>query len=143
MSRDIADCVIELQDKIIDVMAESKRCLPIGDVVIIAQTYRSQADQQAAWQCGRDANGNIINKSEVKTYAKPGQSEHNRVNSMGSPASRAVDILILRYGRMVNDGKDPSYAILGGIGKKHGLEWSGDWKNSFEAAHFQLPKVVA
>ena len=143
MSRDLGDCEPELQEMLIGLLHEAKRALPSGDAAIIAQTFRSATDQLAAWRCGRDENDNIVDKKLVKTYAKPGTSQHNVVDSTGKPRSRAADILILRHGRVVDDGKDPSYAILGAIGRKLGLEWSGDWKNSFEAAHFQLPKETA
>ena len=139
-SRNLNDLVPELRERVVEMLADVQHELPSGDSVIVAQTYRSEADQLACWQCGRDAAGNITDKKAVKTYAKPGSSEHGRVDILGKPASRAVDLLILRHGRIVDSALDGSYAILGKIGKRWGLEWSGDWKNSFEAAHFQLPK---
>jgi len=127
-----------MRDKTIEVLAASKAELPASDVAIVACTYRNTAGQFAVWQCGRDESGNIVDKAAVKTYKKPGTSEHNHVDSAGRPASRAVDLLILRHGRVVDDGADPSYAILGAIGKRFGLEWSGDWRCDLESAHFQL-----
>lgn len=142
MSRELSDCHHDLKVALIELMADAKRELPNGDVAVIAQTYRSNADQLAAWQCGRDADGNIIDKSKIITYAKPGASKHNCLDTQLRPCSRAADILIVRHGRVVGDKDDPSYEILGTIGKNLGLEWSGDWKKSFEAAHFQLKDSV-
>lgn len=98
----------------------------MSDVLIIC-TYRSAADQQAAF----DAH---------LSMCKPGMSAHNAVDAHGNPCAEAFDIGIIRNGKYVGDGEDPDYAKAGAIGESVGLAWSGRWKGKLqEVGHFQNP----
>jgi peptidoglycan L-alanyl-D-glutamate endopeptidase CwlK len=112
--------------------------------VLIYCTYRSNKEQAVEYAKGRTTVGVNPTKArplgKIVTNAKPGQSEHNFTLPNGTPASRAFDCVPLTGGKpMWSDTK--TYAIMGGIAKDLGFEWSGDWKGSFkELAHFQMSK---
>ena len=123
-SRDLNDLAPELQEIAIKFVRDCK--LAGLDIVIIC-TSRSNAEQQAAY----DAH---------LSNARPGESEHNKVNSMGKPASRAFDVGVIRAGKYVGNGSDPDYTKAGAIGEALGLKWAGRWRGRIrETGHFQLP----
>ena len=71
---------------------------------------------------GRIISGNIV------TYALPGISYHNY--------GLAVDVCEYKNGKPFWHTKN--WAVIGSIGKKHGLIWGGDWKRLVNKPHFQL-----
>lgn len=122
-SRDIADLTPELRELAIEFMGECRRA---GLSVVIICTYRNDAEQMAAYQCGA-------------SNCKPGESEHNALDVMKRPAARAFDIGVIRNGKYIGDGRDPDYRKAGEIGEALGLEWSGRWKGKLkEVGHYQL-----
>ena len=113
-----------------------------GNEVFLTATWRDPAAQLAEWQKGRDADGNIIDASQVVTHAKPGQSAHEcTMNDDGvTPGARAFDFA-LQLGDEGNqldwDADDPQWveAIL--IGKELGLINGKNFPTS-DADHFEL-----
>lgn len=133
-SRDINDLAQELKQIWTAVLAAAPALLPVGDKCITVGTYRSLAEQAAAYAIGRTVKGIII------TNAKPGSSKHNVIDKLGKPASRAVDFGIIRYGKYIGNGSDASYRIIGELAESLGLVWAGRWRGSLkETAHTELP----
>jgi peptidoglycan L-alanyl-D-glutamate endopeptidase CwlK len=84
----------------------------------ITEAYRSFARQQALYNQGRTTPGQIV------TNAKPGYSYHN--------FRLAFDVVDIQKGY-----SGSNWTLIGKIGKKHGFEWGGDWKNFVDKPHFQ------
>lgn len=96
-----------------------------GINVIISQTWRTKAEQDALYAQGRTTPGSIV------TNAKYPHSLH----CWGVAFDVAVII----------DGKASWIAahfdVLGPIGESLGLEWGGRWQNFPDKPHFQLPGI--
>jgi len=97
--------------------------------------HRSNDEQAATWAKGRDEYGNVVDPSEVVTWARPGQSLHNR------EPSQAFD-----FAPWPIDWKDVErFAMIAGaflyVAKVRGieLEWGGHWKGKkCDRPHIQL-----
>lgn len=104
-------------------------CYESGINVQISCAYRSIEEQNMLYAIGRTKKGKIV------TFAKGGQSEHQR--------RTAVDLFFLdAKGKASFDER--LYARVWFIAcshglDKYGLEWSGNWKKMKEMAHFQIP----
>lgn len=85
----------------------SERMALAGIAYILTETRRSEQRQRYLWDSGRGRPGPIL------TWTL--KSPHIDGN--------AFDILILRDGKVVKDGKDPLYAQAGKIGQEVGLQW--------------------
>lgn len=97
-------------------------------------TLRTNKEQDALWQKGRDNKGKVIGKTV--TNAKGGQSYHN--------SGLAVDIVLMRAGvALWKRGEDfdgdkvPDWMEVVKIFKKYEWEWGGDWKSYPDYPHFQ------
>lgn len=125
-SRDLNDLCPELRDIAIEWQGLVTSQAADGDKYIFVCTYRSNADQQAAYDAGL-------------SNAKPGQSKHNALNPMMQPAARAFDFGVVRVGKYIADGKDAAYTLGGQVAESLGLEWAGRWTGKIkESAHCQL-----
>jgi len=91
--------------------------------ILITSTYRDNESQNALYAQGRTLPGKKV------TNAKAGESWHNH--------RCAIDVVPLRNGKPVWDGKDPVWQDVGRLGKEAGLEWAGEWKKFKEFPHFQ------
>ena len=125
MSRLISDLVPEMQplaQQFVD------NCHVAGVEVIIDQTLRTFAEQDALYAQGRTAPGNIV------TYAKGGQSWHN--------FGRAFDAVPLRQdrsGRVWWDAPMDVWLTMGATGERLGLTWGGRWpKPKTDIDHWEL-----
>lgn len=127
-SRKIEDCHPSLQPLLTAFLAQ---CKAVGLDVLVTCTYRSNAEQAAAYAQGRTTPGPKV------TNALPGQSRHNDTLD-GKPASRAFDIVPLEHGKPVWDSAHPAWKKAGEIGTALGLEWAGTWRTMREFPHFQL-----
>lgn len=122
MSRDITLLHPDLQKIIPQFLEECKRQ---GLNVKITDTFRTKKEQDDLYAQGRTKPGNIV------TWVKYPNSFHNW--------GLAFDICR-------NDGKDPYdnsdgfFDKVGEIGKKFGLFWGGDWKDTPDKPHFELTK---
>lgn len=56
----------------------------------------------------------------VVTWAKPGQSAHNY--------GLAIDAVPMMHGKPQWDAKSWLWGVYGGLCRRSGLEWAGDWK---------------
>ena len=93
--------------------------------VIITCTYRDDEAQAELYAQGRTKPGRIV------TYAKPGQSMHNK--------RLAFDVVPLRAGKAVwgTQGEDLAlWQKIGALGEAQGLSWGGRW-NHPDMPHFQ------
>ena len=109
------------------------QCAAQGIKVGISQTYRSNADQDADYACGRTAPG------PIKTNAQAGQSPHNCVDDQGNPAAKAFDFFIYSPDG-VNldwDASDPTWQKVIAIGEALGLV-SGSTFRFRDNDHFEM-----
>lgn len=117
----------KLEDLLPQVRSRVEAFLKAADAegidLLVTSTYRDNASQDALYAQGRTAPGRIV------TNARAGQSFHNY--------RCAVDVVPVRNGKPVWDGKDPVWQVVGRLGKAAGLEWAGDWKRFKEFPHFQ------
>lgn len=90
----------------------------------VQEAFRSKDRQDQLYAQGRTAPGAVVTK------ARGGQSNHNY-----GVAFDVVPGALL--GAKNWDPENPAWAKLGEIGKKHGLEWGGDWKFT-DRPHFQM-----
>jgi peptidoglycan L-alanyl-D-glutamate endopeptidase CwlK len=107
--------------------------------VLIYTIYRSPKAQAILYAQGRTTPGKIV------TYAKPGQSAHNR-EEHGQPAADAFDACPLINGKPSWDTTGQAlqiWNIMGGVAETLGLEWGrrykrlgGDW------AHFEYSREI-
>ena len=108
-----------LDNKIRAVIKEAKSK---GINLKIISGHRTLAKQQELYMSGRNGKGHIV------TNAPPGFSYHNY--------GLAVDVCEFVNGKPKWNSKH--WALIGEIGKKHGLVWGGDWKSLVDKPHFQL-----
>jgi len=95
----------------------------------VSEAYRSVADQNAYYQKGRDAQGNVIDPSKVVTYAKGGQSYHNY--------GLAFDVVIMSKGQP--NWATPITPDIAAFGQQQGFEWGGTWPTpKTDNPHFQM-----
>lgn len=98
--------------------------------VKIIVTWRSNADQQAAFNAGL-------------SKCKAGEGKHNCMVD-GKPASQAFDFACFTdSGDYIADGTHPYYADFGVIARDNGLDWGGDWTGGFkDYDHCELPTLT-
>ncbi|SEA54404.1 peptidoglycan L-alanyl-D-glutamate endopeptidase CwlK [Thalassobacillus cyri] len=102
-----------------------ERAYKKGILAQISDGLRTYAEQQALYDKGRTAPGNIV------TYAQPGYSYHN--------FGLAVDFFLVS-----DDGKRALWTVnkdwkqVAAIGKEIGFEWGGDWSPFKDFPHLQL-----
>lgn len=163
-SRDIAHLHPAMQGHARELLV---RCKEQGIDLLIYCTYRSPAEQESEYQRGRTTPGNpcscggkrnLVGQCAkhplglVSTFARAGQSRHNKELADGTPAAEAFDLVPLRNGKPVwgtrGDGIDENpdddatddlelWQRVGEIGESIGLEWAGRWTKMREFPHFQ------
>lgn len=94
-----------------------------GYKVMVFQGFRSKEEQDYLYAQGRTRPGPIV------TNAKGGYSNHQY--------GVAVDIVFVENGRP-SWGEHHPWNILGGIGKKHGFSWGGDWQGFKDRPHLEM-----
>lgn len=102
-----------------------KACAIIGIDVLIYCTYRDEEQQDYLYAQGRTRKGRKV------TNARGGKSWHNY--------RLAVDAVPMLGGKPQWSDK-ATYAKMGLVAKKLGIQWAGDWKTFKETAHFQYTK---
>src|SRR3990172_7292516 len=110
MSRDIATLHSCMRDVAVEFVS---KCAERGLMVVITQTHRTDAEQQALYDQGRVRPGKIV------TNAKPGQSPHN---PDGCPFGLAFDIAFLQPETGGITWEEPRPGGWGGAGGG-----GGDW----------------
>jgi peptidoglycan L-alanyl-D-glutamate endopeptidase CwlK len=89
----------------------------------VTDAYRAIDEQNADYQKGRRG----IPGEGIVTHARGGYSYHNY--------GLAFDVVQMVDGMPVY--ADTPYDTIGGIGKKWGFEWGGDWPDFLDMPHFQ------
>lgn len=120
MSRDLCDLLPKVHDA---ALMATQTCIDAGHDLLITCTYRTGAEQDALFEQGRTTPGAIV------TNARAGQSMHQY--------RCALDLVPMRAGKPVWDGKDPLWLQIAAIFKDHGFEWGFDWPRFKEMPHFQ------
>lgn len=98
-------------------------CKQNGITIVITQTWRTKAEQDALYAQGRTSTGNIV------TNAKYPQSIHCW--------GRAFDFVPLVNGK-VDWNNISLFDKVGKLGESIGLEWGGNWK-FVDRPHLQMP----
>ena len=122
MSRDITLLHPEVQDIIPRFLEECKKQ---GLIVKITDTIRTKTEQDNLYAQGRTKPGKIV------TWVKYPYSNHNW--------GMAFDIC-RNDGKGAYNDSDSWFSKVGQVGKKFGLVWGGDWKDSVDKPHFELTK---
>ncbi len=120
MSRDVTLLHPDLIPRVTKLI---KLCKTKGIEIIISQTLRTKAEQDALYSQGRTKQGNIV------TNVKYPQSMHCW--------GLAFDIAVIRGGKAIWDVA--AYKPAGELGEGLGLSWGGRWKSFPDAPHFELP----
>ena len=114
----------KLRDTALLAYNEAVKATPAGVHPIITQGLRTFAESDKLYAQGRTAPGQIV------TNAKAGQSYHNY--------GLAVDFALVIKGKTTWNEKDPSWAMVVNIFKKHGFTWGGDFAGKFkDYPHFE------
>lgn len=128
------------------------RARQAGLPVYIFEGYRTWERQAELYAKGRDAQGRLVDKKKVVTFAAPGSSFHNY--------ALAVDIVFdgdikkpgIQWSWDVADNPQTAnneaaerrklWTDLGTIMMQAGLEWAGTWKSFREMPHAQLSTAL-
>ncbi|PAE26629.1 M15 family metallopeptidase [Bacillus sp. 7894-2] len=118
--------VAEKKDELIALAADK------GINAVITQDFRSIAEQDALYEKGRSAEGNIV------THAKGGESYHN--------FGLAIDFALLSVDGQViwdmkydgNGNSRADWMEVVEIAKDLGFEWGGDWTQFKDYPHLQM-----
>lgn len=149
-SRDIKDCIVELQKAWQLARDVYKQKYPSAPQPFLTQTYRPYALQEAYYAQGRMALIKVnelrkkvgiapitANENRIKvTNAKPGQSLHNVY------PSRAFDIAFTDVKGDEWNGNYPVkfFKLFADIIKPMGVRWGGDFNGKFkDLPHFEMP----
>lgn len=129
-SRSIEQLLPQVRSKVQEMLSIAKG---EGIELILTSTYRDFESQAALYAIGRTTPGAsprmLKPLGDRVTNAKAGQSWHNW--------RRAVDVVPVVGGKAIwNDAK--TWARIGQIGERVGLEWAGRWVGFREMPHFQL-----
>ena len=134
-------------------LSHVREALAAGVLFGIAQGVRSAAQQAVEYAKGRDAQGAVVDRRKVVTWARPGYSFHQY--------GLAYDVVLLRphadagapyevewnpFADLDKDGVR-DYLEIGLAGERVGLEWGGRWVGKYDGPHFEftpnLPIEVA
>lgn len=118
--------VAEKKDELIALAADK------GINVVITQDFRSIEEQDALYEKGRTAEGNIV------THAKGGESYHN--------FGLAIDFALMSVDGQViwdmnydgNGNSRADWMEVVKIAKDLGFEWGGDWTQFKDYPHLQM-----
>ena len=93
----------------------------------ITCTYRSNEEQAELYAQGRTKKGGVV------TWAKPGESKHNKL------PSDAFDIAFIGTNKKL-DWSTKHFGLFAGIVKEisSNVTWGGDWKTKPDAPHFEI-----
>jgi hypothetical protein len=107
------------------------QCAAENIFLTVAQGLRTWKDQDGLWLKGRDAEGNVINKAQVVTNARGGESWHN--------FGLAVDCYPENVAGMIDwNPAHPQWKRMEVIGVSLGLTSGANWIRLVDAPHFQL-----
>lgn len=117
-----------LHPELLQIVQEfEKRCKAAGLNVLVTETYRTKAEQDALYAKGRTAPGNIVTNCRYP----------NSPHCWGV----AFDFCRNVRGREYDDS-DGFFKKCGEIGKSLGLAWGGDFKSFVDKPHLELKKYL-
>jgi peptidoglycan L-alanyl-D-glutamate endopeptidase CwlK len=96
----------------------------------VVQGLRTYAEQGILYDKGRDADGNVVDKSQVVTNAKPGTSWHN--------FGLAVDVAPFDGSISDWNAEHPAWKRIVTMGESCGLVSGAEWRTFPDLPHFQL-----
>lgn len=102
-------------------------------VIRVVQGLRSWSEQAALYAKGRNADGNVVEKSEVVTNAKPGTSWHNY--------ALAVDVAPFDANIPDWNLEHPAWKRIVAVGESVGLASGSQWRTFPDWPHFQLSEI--
>ena len=103
-------------------------CGRLGLNVLITETWRTMAEQDALYAQGRTKPGNIITNCKGSDYQSPHQW------------GVAFDFCKNIKGQEYND--TTFFKQVGTLGKSIGLRWGGDFQSMVDMPHFQLNSLL-
>jgi hypothetical protein len=131
-----------------------RRCGGKGVAVCVYCTYRDEAEQARLYAIGRDAAGKRIPGKAVVTYARPGQSNHQKriavdaapfvENDLTWPRKldwtpfpdRERKALFQTTGSVVH--LDRIWGVMVREAESCGISWAGRWTRFREYCHFEF-----
>ena len=117
-SRSLFDLCPQTADKAVRLLA---KCRAMGLELVVTDTYRSFAEQDALYRKGRTAPGRVV------TNARAGQSFHN--------VRRALDVAFKDASQAVTWEGD--WDAVGQLGVQCGLFWGGNFQSFKDRPHFE------
>jgi|SRR5579863_1351826 len=104
-----------------------------GISIRVVQSLRTWQEQAALYAKGRDADGNVVDKSQVVTNAKPGSSWHN--------FALAVDVAPFDGGIPDWNIEHPAWKRIVAVGESVGLVSGSTWRTFPDWPHFQSKEI--
>jgi hypothetical protein len=146
LNRDIALCVPRLQQAWAYLKVQYPLHYPEGPTLILAETFRTRAVQEAYYAQGRQSLAKInalrkgaglpvIGVEEAGrrvTKLLPGSSKHGRTDTQGKPAAQAFDVAFVRDGKLVWDEGNFGRAARVLRGQFPDVTWGGDWNKNWK-----------
>ncbi len=99
-------------------------------IIKVTQGLRSWTEQEALWQKGRDALGNVVDRSQVVTDAAPGHSYHN--------FGLAVDVAPFDDSIPDWNLNHPVWKRIEAVGVSLGMTAGAEFRTFPDWPHFQL-----
>lgn len=112
-----------LQDKIAVLI---QKCIENGLKIGIAETLRTEAEQDALYAKGRTGPGRIVTNAKGSSYSS--------MHQWGI----AFDVY-RADGKGAYENGDGFFEKVGKLGEESGLLWGGNWRSIRDLPHFQLP----
>lgn len=137
-SRNIAHCHPLLQEAWSYASKKWEELYPNEPQPFITATYRDDEEQEILYMRDKnhmddDGDGDVDEKDEWRSNAKPGQSKHNKY-----PAE-AMDIAFRsKKGKL--DWSEKLFFRFAGLMKEDSEQiiWGGDWTNRRDTPHFEI-----
>lgn len=125
MGRDPSKLHPDLQE----ILAEfQKRCKAEGLNVLITQTFRTVAEQNALYAQGRTKPGKIVTRCKGTDYQSPHQ--------WGCAFDFCENVKGKEYAH------ESFFKKCGAIGKSMGLFWGGDFRTFVDTPHLEYPRFI-
>lgn len=119
------------------------RCVEAGIMIMIVETWRSQAAHEEDVKNGRSWVKKSKHQNTITKIIPTVLMKTLKIDNCFIPASLAIDIApysqyqLHGSDKLQWDGDDPVWQKLGKIGKSLGLRWGGRWQTA-DMAHFEM-----
>lgn len=105
-----------------------KKCKEAGLNVLITETFRTVAEQNALYAKGRTTSGKIVTNCKGNEYQSPHQ--------WGCAFDFCENVKGKEYANA------SFFKKCGAIGKSIGLFWGGDFRTFYDSPHLEYPKYI-